>query len=50
LKLLDSFVPMAAALPAITIEIKLAITAYSMAVVPPELMAKAFTKDRAAWE
>jgi hypothetical protein len=50
LKLLDSLVPITLALPAITIEIRLAITAYSMAVAPQEPAAKAFTKDRAAWE
>jgi hypothetical protein len=50
LKSSRNVVPIAVALPTITIEIRLAITAYSMTVVPQELTAKTFTKDRAAWE
>ena len=48
--MVDSLVPIALTLVTITIEIRLAISAYSMAVVPLASAAQRLTRDRAAWE
>jgi hypothetical protein len=45
----ESLVPMVVSEVTITMEITVAIKAYSIAVEPP-MSVKGFTRDRAAWE